>query len=251
MANARFDFIFVSEPEWPPSDGWPLFFCVTASFLKSIVFTDKFETMETTSLLRKANWVATSILLFTAALVIVSVILISCEPAKSEQASKLDFSNEQLIERGRYLVNTSACHDCHSPKIMTPNGPEPDPERLLSGHPSSSPIPEVNFSAVKEWILFNHDLTAIVGPWGASFAANLTSDETGTGNWTEQQFFTAIRKGKYKGLEGSRDLLPPMPWQVYRNMTDDDLRAIFVYLQTTKPVRNIVPAPIAPDDIPQ
>lgn len=179
-----------------------------------------------------------------------SLLFVSCEPATSREVVAFDLTNEQLIERGKYLVNTSGCHDCHSPKIMTPNGPEPDPERLLSGHPSSSPIPEVNISAVKEWILFNHDLTAIVGPWGASFAANLTSDETGTGNWTEEQFFTAIRKGKYKGLEGSRDLLPPMPWQVYRNMTDNDLRAIFAYLKTTKPVRNVVPAPIAPNDIP-
>ena len=208
--------------------------------------------MEKNSVLRNASWVvAASTLVLIATLAIGSMLLASCEPARSEHAERLDYTKEQLIERGRYLVNTSACHDCHSPKIMTPHGPEPDPERLLSGHPSSSPIPEVNVSAVKDWILFNHDLTAIVGPWGASFAANLTSDETGTGNWTEEQFFTAIRKGKYKGMEGSRDLLPPMPWQVYRNMTDNDLRAIFAYLKTTKPVRNIVPAPIAPNDIPQ
>lgn len=84
---------------------------------------------------------------------------------------------------------------------------------------------------------------------GGSFAANITSAETGIGNWTKEQFFGAIRKGKYKGLEGSRPLLPPMPWQVYRNMTDTDLNAIFAYLQTTKPIENIVPAPIAPIDI--
>ena len=97
--------------------------------------------------------------------------------------------------------------------------------------------------------LFGQDLTPAVGPWRVSYSANLTSDETGTGNWTEQQFMTAIRKGKYKGLEGSRDLLPTMPWQVYRGMTDTDLKAIFAYLQTTKPVSNLVPAPIAPQDI--
>ena len=93
------------------------------------------------------------------------------------------------------------------------------------------------------------DLTSAAGPWGVSFAANITSDETGIGYWTEEQFFTAIRKGKYKGLEGSRNLLPPMPWQVYSGMTDTDLKAIYEYLQTTKPVSNIVPAPIAPEDI--
>ncbi|MCB9297006.1 MAG: hypothetical protein H6559_28375 [Lewinellaceae bacterium] len=45
-------------------------------------------------------------------------------------------------------------------------------------------------------------------PWGVSYAANLTSDDTGIYLWTEAQFFRAIREGKYKGLEGSRPLLP-------------------------------------------
>jgi hypothetical protein len=95
----------------------------------------------------------------------------------------------------------------------------------------------------KGWVLFGPDLTSAVGPWGMSFAANLTSDETGTGNWTEENFLRAIRKGKYKGLETSRPLLPPMPWFAYKNMNDEDLKSIFAYLKTTKPVENVVPAP--------
>ncbi len=87
------------------------------------------------------------------------------------------------------------------------------------------------------------DLTNAVGPWGVSFAANISSDETGIGNWTEEQFLTALRKGKYKGMEGSRDLLPPMPWFVYKNFSDEDIRSIFAYLRSGKPVKNIVPAP--------
>ncbi len=177
--------------------------------------------------------------------------LMSCHEIKMANPTESDeLSQQELIERGAYIVNTAACHDCHSPKVMTLNGPEPDPERLLSGHPADQPIPEVKTEALKEWILFNQELTSAVGPWGVSFAANITSDETGIGNWTEDQFLTAIRKGKYKGLEGSRPLLPPMPWQVYRNMTDTDLRSIFAYLKTTKPIRNIVPGPITPDRIP-
>jgi hypothetical protein len=111
------------------------------------------------------------------------------------------------------------------------------------------PLPKIQKEALRDWVLFNQEQTSAVGPWGVSFAANITSAETGIGNWTKEQFFRAIRKGKYKGLEGSRPLLPPMPWQVYRNMTDTDLNAIFAYLQTTKPIENIVPAPIAPIDI--
>ena len=98
-------------------------------------------------------------------------------------------------------------------------------------------------------MLFNMNLTAFVGPWGLSYAANLTPDDTGIGAWTFENFLTAIRKGKYKGLEGSRDLLPPMPWQMYRNMTDDDLKAVFTYLKSLPPISNIVPAPKSPTDI--
>jgi hypothetical protein len=92
-------------------------------------------------------------------------------------------------------------------------------------------------------MLFSDDLTTAVGSWGQSFAANLTSDATGTGNWKEEQFIKAIREGKYKGLDNTRPLLMPMPWFVYKNLTDDDLKSIFAFLQTTNPVNNLVPAP--------
>lgn len=51
-------------------------------------------------------------------------------------------------------------------------------------------------------------------------------------------------KAKFKGLEGARDLLaPPLPWQMCRRFDDEDLRAIFAYLKSLKPARNVVPAP--------
>ncbi len=176
------------------------------------------------------------------------IILLSCQDSDKSGESQV-FSQEEIIKRGEYLVNTSACHDCHSPKVMTSLGPEPDPSRLLSGYPGDMPLPEIKKEILKDWVLFNQHLTSAVGPWGVSFAANITSDETGIGNWTEDQFLIALKKGKYKGLEGGRSLLPPMPWPIYRNMTDEDLKAIFAYLKTTKPVRNIVPGPIAPEQI--
>lgn len=98
--------------------------------------------------------------------------------------------------------------------------------------------------------MFSLTGTAIAGPWGVSYAANLTSDETGIGNWTEQQFFKAFRQGKYKGLDNSRTLLPPMPWQMYSQVTDADVSAIFAYLKSTTPVDNVVPAAVAPQDHP-
>lgn len=152
---------------------------------------------------------------------------------------------ETLIDRGKYLVTLSGCNDCHSPKIMTDHGPEPDPSRLLSGHMQEEKLPPIDDNAGKDgWVKFNMNLTAAVGPWGTSFAANLTPHETGIGTWNFEQFKTAIQKGKYKGLEESRMLLPPMPWQMYKNIKEDDLKAIFAYLKSLPPVNNLVPQPI-------
>jgi len=96
--------------------------------------------------------------------------------------------------------------------------------------------------------LFEPDLTAAAGPWGVSFAANITSDQSGIGNWTEEGFIRAMREGKFKGIEGSRMLLPPMPWENFAKLTDEDIRAIYAYLKTTKPVYNVVPAAIPPGE---
>jgi hypothetical protein len=88
-------------------------------------------------------------------------------------------------------------------------------------------------------------LTAWSGPWGQSFAANLTPDKnTGLGIWTEDMFIKAIRTGKHMGT--SRDILPPMPWQAFAQMTDADLKGIFAYLQSIPAVTNHVPDPIPP-----
>ena len=156
----------------------------------------------------------------------------------------------QLIKRGEYLVNTIGCDDCHSPKKMGPKGPEVDMALRFSGYPAQRPLPPANEETLKNgWTLFGPDLTCSIGPWGASFAANITSDATGIGNWTEAQFMKAIRDGKSKGLDGARPLLPPMPWQNFRKLNDDDIKSIYAYLKTTPPVKNIVPSPIPLKDI--
>ena len=148
---------------------------------------------------------------------------------------------------GEHLVTVSACHDCHTPKKMTDHGPDIDSSLLLSGHPSQLDAPAVNRQELEsKGIIATTDLTSWVGSWGISYTANLTSDATGIGNWKEEQFIYAIREGKMKGLAGSRPMLPPMPWQMYRNMTDDELKAIFSYLKTTNPIHNIVPQPTPP-----
>lgn len=154
---------------------------------------------------------------------------------------------ESAIQWGEHLVTVAACHDCHSPKKMTAMGPDIDSSRLLSGHNAQMPDFDINRKEMEaKGIAATQDLTSWVGPWGVSYTANLTSDQTGIGGWTESQFIYAIRNGKFKGLEKSRPLLPPMPWQMYRHFTDEELKAIFAYLKSTRPIRNIVPDPKPP-----
>jgi hypothetical protein len=85
------------------------------------------------------------------------------------------------------------------------------------------------------------DLTAWADPWGNSYAANFTPDrETGIGGrYTEAAFIKTIRTGVKP--EGEQ-LAPPMPWPVYRNMTDEDLKSIYAYLTTLPAVKNIARA---------
>ncbi|HMU72478.1 MAG TPA: diheme cytochrome c-553 [Ferruginibacter sp.] len=176
--------------------------------------------------------------------------VISCDNQQENKTTVQAISNDSLVKRGAYLVNSIGCDDCHSPKKMGPHGPEVVAETRFGGFLASNPIGKVDTNVIKNgWAMFGPDFTNTVGPWGMSFAANISSDETGIGNWSEQQFITALRKGKLKGLEGSRDLLPPMPWFVYKNLTDEDLRSIYAYLKTTKPVKNVVPAPKALADL--
>jgi hypothetical protein len=169
-------------------------------------------------------------------------------PSPSSAKGKASGAKMKQIERGKYLVYSSACNDCHSPKIFTPKGPIIDTTKLLSGHPSYVKLPEVPKGLISPegWgAVTTNDLTAWVGPWGTSFTRNLTPDTaTGLGSWTEDIFIKAIRTGKDMG-EG-RDILPPMPWPEYRNMSDADLKAIFAYLKSLPAIDNAVPDPIAP-----
>jgi len=183
-------------------------------------------------------------------LVLTGIFICACnskEDKKNDQTlNNPEESSINMIERGEYLVDLGGCHHCHSPKIMTERGPVPDPKRLLSGHPANEVLPPYDKETAKGYALFSMGLTSTTGPWGTSFAANLSPDATGIGTWTEAQFFKAIRKGKFKGQDGGRMLLPPMPWQDFAKLTDKDLKAIFAYLKSLPPVENVVPTALPP-----
>jgi len=170
---------------------------------------------------------------------------VSCQQKEATEKKEI-LDNQAIIEKGKYLVTISGCNDCQSPKMMTDKGPIPNPDLLLSGHPSNLALASSDTSTSNHWILFHMDGTAAKGPWGTSFAGNLTPHETGIGNWTEEQFANALRLGYYKGMKNTRMLLPLMPWQNYVGMSDEDVRAIFMYLKSIPAINNVVPAPIPP-----
>jgi hypothetical protein len=176
---------------------------------------------------------------------LVSFFVLASSQAAWGQAAK---EKRNDVKRGEYLAKMGGCSDCHSPKIMTPAGPVPDPARALSGFPAGTPLPPVPAGALGpgQWgAITTPDLTAWVGPWGTSFAANITPDKvTGIGAWTAEQFAQTMRTGKHLGV--GRPVLPPMPWQSVAVLSPPDMQALFAYLQSIPPIVNQVPAPIPP-----
>lgn len=169
-------------------------------------------------------------------------------PGQTAAAAAADGARAAQIERGAYLVKAMMCNDCHTPFTAGPRGPEPDMSRALTGHPADLVLPPPPVLPEGPWVWMGAATnTAFAGPWGVSFTANLTPDEeTGLGRWTEAMFIATMRTGRHEGK--GRPVLPPMPWPFIGTLTDDDLKAVFAYLQSLPPVRNRVPAPIDPPE---
>ena len=183
-------------------------------------------------------------------LFVLTLSFLSCKPETAPVAEIVEPTEEEVIAHGEYLVGIMGCHDCHSPKQMGEKGPEIIPELMLSGYPSDRPIMKFDNPLLKEgFAMFYPDLTGAAGPWGMSFSGNLTPHESGIGNWSEEQFKIALTQGKSKGLENGRMLLPPMPWQGFATLKDEDIHSIYSYLQSINPVENVVPAPVPPDNM--
>ncbi len=161
---------------------------------------------------------------------------------KKESASSPKLSNEELVKKGEHLVAVLDCEICHSPKKMGPNGPELIPEQRFGGHQNGTQLPPTDEKILKSgWVLFAPDFTSYIGPWGQTFARNISSDSTGIGMWKLEQFKKVLREGKFMGLDNTRPIMPPMPWDAYRHLDDDDIEAVFAFLKSTKPVNNRVP----------
>lgn len=168
------------------------------------------------------------------------------QPAADDDAAQAEKRTEQqLVALGKHLVSTSGCHDCHTPFKLGENGPEPDMSRMLSGHPADLKLPPAPPPSGPWIVSIAATNTAYAGPWGTSFTANLTPDvDTGLGSWSKETFIQTIRTGRHMGH--GRPLLPPMPVPVYQNFSDEELGAIFSYLQTIPAQQNKVPEPLPP-----
>lgn len=174
--------------------------------------------------------------------------LIATASTHEPQARPAAAVHRTPVELGAYLVKTMGCNDCHTPFKLGPKGPEPDMARALTGHPEAMKMPPPPALPPGPWLAVNAATnTAFAGPWGVSFAMNLTPDkETGLGDWTEEQFVQTMLTGKHQGK--GRAILPPMPYQMLGQLVPEELKAIFAYLQSLAPFKNHVPQPVDPPE---
>jgi cytochrome c553 len=136
------------------------------------------------------------------------------------------------VARGKFLANVLGCVECHTPRGK--DG-KPDLRYLMAGHRAGDPAPKWDDANEAKGIgmLVSTAGTAYAGPWGVTYARNLTPDPaTGIGKWNEEAFIYVLREGTLK---------PPMPNLLYGNLSDDDLKAIFAWLQSVPAVKNLVP----------
>ena len=147
------------------------------------------------------------------------------------------------IEKGRIITEIFGCVDCHSPKIMEGEFLVNDPDKLFSGHPQDNVLPMFppDIIGPDKWRgLFTDGMTAWGGPWGISYSANLTPDKkTGIGKLTEENFVSILNIGIHSNM--NRKLMQPMPWKEISELEDEDIKAVYKYLRTVKPIKNKVP----------
>ena len=185
---------------------------------------------------------------FTAAIAAIFSLMLFFQIKLDQKEEAKPPTHEEMVARGKYLVDFGGCNDCHSPKIYTEMGPIPDTTRLLAGYFADEKLPkaDINMIGPEKWVMTEKNFTAWVGPWGISYSANLTPDNaTGIGALSEAMFIKTLREGKWMGV--GRPLLPPMPWSGISSISNEDLKCIYAYLKSLRPIHNSVPQPVPPD----
>lgn len=138
------------------------------------------------------------------------------------------------LERGRYLVQLGECLGCHT--TTTKDGTPLRTHSFGGGRRfrvekgfGFEVSPDPSFTAAAK--AGSTDQGTIVA------SANLTQDPSGIAFYTEDVFIQTLRTGRVAGV---RRLSSAMPWVFFKNLTDDDLEAIFAYLKTVPAVRHRV-----------
>jgi mono/diheme cytochrome c family protein len=191
----------------------------------------------------------------------ISLLLGACNQQQASQGGEdglqsptreeaLETAGKDQIQHGQYLVRFGGCNDCHTPWTFDEElgMPRPDMSRMLSGHPKGAPDPEGTVGP-HDMALIGPTFTSFALPFGIMYSPNLTPDmDTGIGSWTEEMFLDIFRKGRHLGGNG-RGVLPPMPWLWIRNLKDEDLRAVYAYLNSIPPIRNAIPEHKVPEEV--
>lgn len=118
------------------------------------------------------------------------------------------------IERGRYIVETAGCNDCHTAGYI----------------PAAGKVPEA------QWL--KGDAVGFRGPWGTTYPSNLRRYFAGV---SEKAFINDARSGRMR---------PPMPWFNLAAMTDADLRAVHRYVRSLGEPGAPAPAYVPPGEEP-
>ncbi len=129
-------------------------------------------------------------------------------------------ATDTALARGEYLVAIMDCGGCHTPR--GPNG-APMVEAGLSGGNIGFEIPGM----------------------GIFWPPNLTSDETGLGNWSQEDIVSTLRTGT---RPDGRALAPVMPWVSYAGLADEDVEAIAAYLHALPPAASTSADPVGSSD---
>jgi len=148
-----------------------------------------------------------------------AIVAFTANPAAAETgkpAARTQAVSAQTIARGKYMVQTGHCNNCHTAGYTRKEGDVPENERLLG----SAPL-------------------GYRGPWGTTYASNLR---------LTVQNFTQTQWVKYAKAIQPR---PPMPWWSLRDTTDQDLGAMYQYIKQLGPAGESAPAYLPPDQEPK
>jgi len=122
--------------------------------------------------------------------------------------------SDPLVARGKYVVIIGGCNDCHTANYAMTEGKVPE----------------------KEWL--QGDMLGWKGPWGTTYAVNL------------RNYMDKLTEAQWLAKAKTLQARPPMPAVNVRQMTTQDLKAVYHYIKSLGPAGNEAPAYVPPDKTP-